>query len=84
MAAPRKHTRMDFCDRHRLAFLSESVYRRAEVMVEGGWAHGGPCEGGRCRLWPGRDYYSEELCHGEMELDWTTTEPQAEVEVGAR
>ena len=63
---------MEFCEHHAPTFLSVPVYRRAETMVEGGWASGGPCEGGKCRLWPGRDYYVAEICHGEMVLDWTT------------
>lgn len=70
-SAARKRTRMEFCDRHAPMFLEERVDRRAETMVEGGWSHGGPCEGGKCRLWPGRDFYVAEVCHGEMVLDWT-------------
>lgn len=72
----RQRTKMEYCDRHRASFLSESVYRRVEVMAEGGWASGGPCEGGRCKLYPGRDYICRETCEeyglGEMPLDWTT------------
>jgi hypothetical protein len=72
----RKRTRLEFCDRHRASFLSESVYRRVEVMVEGGWASGGPCGGGRCELYPGLDYICRETCEeyglAAMPLDWTT------------
>lgn len=68
---------MVFCDQHSARFLSVGVYRRVEVMVEGGWAYGKPCSGGRCKLYPGLDYICRETCEqygmDDMPLDWTTT-----------
>ena len=71
MTRERKITKVHYCDRHRKSFLSESVQRRMETLCEGGWSHGGHCEGGRCRLWPGRDYFAAEYCGREMFLEWT-------------
>jgi hypothetical protein len=71
MKRERKITKFEICERHSGWFAGESRYRKAETFVEGGPASSGRCEGGKCRLWPGRDFYVAELCHGEMALDWT-------------
>ena len=73
MTRERKHTKFEICERHREWFAGESRYRKAEVFVEGGPAGKAGCEGGMCRLWPGTDFYVPEICHDELELDWTTT-----------
>jgi hypothetical protein len=67
----RKHTKFAYCEKHAPMFAGETRYRQAETCVEGGWAYGGPCEGGVCRLWPGRDFFVAEICTSEYELDWT-------------
>jgi hypothetical protein len=54
----RKHTVFDPCDHHAAMYAGETRYRRAEVMVEGGWANS-PCPGRPCRMKPGRDFYTE-------------------------
>lgn len=69
-ATVRKHTKFETCERHRW-LKRETRYRRAEFFAEGGPAGQAGCEGGRCRLWPGRDLFVEELCSEEFELDWT-------------
>jgi hypothetical protein len=68
---PRKITKMQFCDKHAGRFAGETRYRQAETMVEGGWANGGPCSGGTCKLWPGTDIFEPSICEGEFPLDWT-------------
>jgi hypothetical protein len=45
------------CVRHEAMYASESRYRRAEVMVEGGW-DSEPCE---CRMRPGTDFYQAQF-----------------------
>lgn len=67
---PRKQTVFRICDRHKGWFAGETRRRIAETFVEGGPGHGGPCAGGRCRMWPGTDFYVADICHGEHELDW--------------
>ena len=67
----RKHTKFEVCDRHQGWFAGTSRERKAETFVEGGPGSVKGCDGGKCRLWPGRDFYVEEICHGELELDWT-------------
>jgi hypothetical protein len=68
---PRKITKFVFCERHAPMFAGVYRYRCAEVCMEGGWANGGPCQGGKCRLWPGTDFYFPEICNGEYPLEWT-------------
>jgi hypothetical protein len=68
----RKRTRFEFCEKHAPMFYRERRERQAEVCVEGGWAGAQGCEGGRCRLWPGRDFFVVEICASEYPLDWTT------------
>lgn len=71
----RKISKWEICDKHAPWFTGETRRRIAETFVEGGpggnrWRGG--CEGGTCRLWPGRDYYIEEICDGgELALEWT-------------
>lgn len=60
MSAPRKHTVFMPCERHVGWFATETRYRRAEVMVEGGYANS-PCEGGACRMRPGTDFFTTEF-----------------------
>jgi hypothetical protein len=51
----RKRTVFLPCARHESMYASETRYRRAETMVEGGWADdSGPCD---CRMRPGTDFY---------------------------
>lgn len=76
MPEPRKRTRFQTCERHAW-LMAERRERRAEFFVEGGPAHDpgdGGCRGGVCRLWPGRDLFVEDICHGEFELDWTASD----------
>jgi len=56
----RKRTVFEPCDYHAPMYASETRYRRAEVMVEGGWA-GSPCPGEPCRMKPGTDFYCAEF-----------------------
>jgi hypothetical protein len=58
MKEMRKTTVFMPCERHAATFATETRYRRAEVMVEGGYADS-PCEGGECTMKPGRDFYTE-------------------------
>ncbi len=70
--ADRKITKFQFCERHEPWFAGASRYRKIECMFEGGpggWTPG--CEGGMCRLWPGRDICDASVCSTEFELDWT-------------
>ena len=53
----RKYTVFMPCDRHAPQFARETRYRRAEVMIEGGYA-GSPCSGNGCSMKPGRDFYT--------------------------
>ncbi len=72
LTAARKVSKWEFCERHAPWFRGETRYRIAETFVEGGPATDEPgCASGCCRLWPGRDFYVEEICHGEMDLEWT-------------
>lgn len=66
----RKHSRFVTCTRHKW-LDGERRSRRAEFFVEGGPAGQEGCEGGTCRLFPGTDLFIEEICHGELTLDWT-------------
>lgn len=72
---PRKISKWQFCAKHGPWFEGNTRYRIAECLVEGGPGGMTPgCEGGKCRLWPGRDFYVEEICHGELldeDMDWT-------------
>lgn len=68
----RQITKFEYCKKHDPWFAFETRARTAEVFVEGGFASAGHCEGGKCRLWPGRYFYVAEICNGEFELDWTT------------
>jgi hypothetical protein len=51
----RKRTVFEPCDHHVALYASETRYRRAETMVEGGWS---PCPGEPCRMKPGTDFYT--------------------------
>jgi hypothetical protein len=64
--ALRKHTVFEPCQRHAPMYASETRYRRAETMGEGGWAGSGPCEGTRCRMRPGTDL---------MDAGWVAAHP---------
>ena len=56
--ALRKHTVFSPCATHEVMFNSESRRRKAEVMVEGGYAS--PCDPARkCRMKPGLDLFVE-------------------------
>ena len=55
----RKRTVLEPCAHHAPMYASETRYRRAETMVEGGWPS--PCSGGKCRMKPGRDFYSADF-----------------------
>jgi hypothetical protein len=71
---PRKRSKWETCEKHGPWFAGQSRYRIAECFVEGGPGgdcYRGGCEGGRCRLWPGTDFYAADYCRGELELDWT-------------
>jgi hypothetical protein len=75
LTAARKVSKFQICERHAGWFSGETRYRIAETFVEGGPSMNEQgCAGGRCRLWPGRDFYVEEICHGELSLDWTKAE----------
>jgi hypothetical protein len=63
MNALRKHTVFEPCARHAPMFATETRYRRAEVMVEGGFA-GPPCVGTGCSMKPGTDFYTQEFVAG--------------------
>lgn len=68
----RKITKFQLCDRHRPWFSGETRRRQIECMVEGGpggWTPG--CEGGCCKIWPGRDVFEPSVCHDELPLEWT-------------
>lgn len=54
----RKLTVFEPCEKHAPKFATESRERRAEVMVEGGYASS-PCVGAGCRMKPGIDFYTE-------------------------
>lgn len=53
----RKHTIFEPCEYHEAHYARESRYRRAETMVEGGWANS-PCPNKPCRMKPGTDFYT--------------------------
>jgi hypothetical protein len=63
--APRKRTVFEPCPKHEPGYASETRYRRAELMGEGGIANS-PCEGGRCRMKPGTDL---------MDAGWAAAHP---------
>lgn len=69
MRTARKRTKFEFCQKH--DGLTDIMTRRevAETFCEGG--PGYVCEGGRCRVWPGTDFYVEEACYAEAILSWT-------------
>jgi len=56
----RKRTIFEPCDYHAAIYASETRYRRAETMVEGGWANS-PCPGPKCQLRPGTDFYTADF-----------------------
>ena len=67
----RKLTKFHVCAAHSGWFAGLGQRRIVEVFVEGGPASAGPCEpSDPCRLWPGRDWFYESICHGEFVLDW--------------
>lgn len=53
----RKQTVFIPCDKHEPRYASETRYRRAEVMVEGGW-ESAPCD---CHMRPGTDFYATDF-----------------------
>jgi hypothetical protein len=55
-----KRTVFGPCEHHAPMYATESRYRRAEVMVEGGWGNS-PCPRERCRMRPGTDFYSADF-----------------------
>lgn len=57
----RKRTVFLPCSRHAAMYASETRYRRAEVMVEGGWANSPCADGERCQMRPGTDFYTAEF-----------------------
>jgi hypothetical protein len=68
----RKHTKFQVCERHARWFDGQDRARTIECFVEGGpggWTPG--CKRGRCRLWPGTDFFEPSVCSSEMELEWT-------------
>lgn len=54
----RKSTVFEPCARHAPMFATETRERRAEVMVEGGYASS-LCTGVGCQMKPGTDFYTE-------------------------
>lgn len=56
----RKHTVFEPCPTHQAQYATESRYRRAEVMVEGGWGNS-PCPTEACRMKPGTDFYTADF-----------------------
>jgi hypothetical protein len=71
MTKERKITKWEICDYHAGWFAGESRRRIAETFVEGGPGGMGTCRDGKCRLWPGRDFYVSDICTSELDLDWT-------------
>lgn len=53
----RKRTVFEPCAHHAPMFATETRYRRAEVMVEGGYASSPCTEGTNCQMKPGTDFY---------------------------
>jgi hypothetical protein len=54
----RKRTIFIPCDKHRSHMSAETRSRRAELMIEGGYAGHAPCD---CRMKPGIDLYTPEF-----------------------
>jgi hypothetical protein len=52
---PRKITVFFPCEKHAWRMSSETRERRAELMVEGGWAGEAPCN---CQMKPGLDFFT--------------------------
>lgn len=79
MTGERKRTRFELCDRHAPWFAGQGRYRTVECLCEGGPGGGarGACEGGQCRLWPGRDLFEASVCTSEMDLEWTREREEA-------
>ncbi len=69
----RKITKTETCNRHAAWFDNcGDRSRRIECFAEGGPGSMTPgCSGGRCRLWPGTDFFVPEVCSGEYTLEWT-------------
>ncbi|MEN4464250.1 hypothetical protein ABFV47_25110 [Mycolicibacterium fortuitum] len=65
----RKKTVFDLRERH--AGL-EGGYRTAEIVCEGGPAHGPPCSPRPCRILPGPDFYNESCTDefADMVANW--------------
>jgi hypothetical protein len=59
-ATLRKRTIFEPCPRHAAMYATETRYRCAEVMAEGGWASS-PCTGEPCRMRPGTDFYTADF-----------------------
>lgn len=56
----RKNTVFEPCPLHASMYASVDRRRRAEVMVEGGWA-GSLCADVRCRMKPGTDFFTADF-----------------------
>jgi hypothetical protein len=56
----RKRTVFQPCEHHEAMYAVESRSRRAEAMVEGGWANS-PCPSEPCQMKPGTDFYTAEF-----------------------
>ncbi len=85
LTATRKLSKFVICERHAGWFAGTTRERKAECFVEGGpGGMAGCCPGPdgygqpKCRLWPGRDFFVEEICHGEFALDWVQSNREDE------
>lgn len=63
MSALRKRTVFEPCEHHAAMYASETRYRRAEAMAEGGWGSS-PCPSTRCQMKPGTDFFTESFVAG--------------------
>jgi hypothetical protein len=46
------------CEKHAAKMAAETRYRRAEIMVEGGYGGHAPCD---CHMRPGTDFFSADF-----------------------
>jgi hypothetical protein len=56
----RKRTVFEPCEHHAAMYATETRYRCAETMVEGGWASS-PCPRESCKMRPGTDFFTAEF-----------------------
>lgn len=68
----RKGTTFAYCARHAAWFEGETRSRQAECFVEGGPANAERCEGGRCEMRPGTDFFTADFVE-----DYPTAAPAA-------